>query len=127
MKVPTLSPGNRGYDVVTITTTSAMLGPWNRDFQHHGRAGHLAGRRCSSLTYAQYAHSSRLARRAPRSGTCPSYHGSRGLARRVLGRARAERERHRALEHDLAVDAGDPAQDPHPAAQPIDDRLDHDH
>ena len=24
MKVPTLSPGNRGYDVVTITTTSAM-------------------------------------------------------------------------------------------------------
>src|SRR6478609_8544277 len=56
-----------------------MLVPWNRDFWHNFRAGHPAGRRCSSLTYVQYAHSSRLARRAPRSGPCASYHVSRGL------------------------------------------------
>src|SRR6476469_836411 len=60
-----------------------MLGPWNRDFWHKLRAGHPAGRRCSSLPYAQYAHSSRLARRAPRSGPYASYHGSRGLAAAV--------------------------------------------
>jgi len=41
-----------------------------RDSQHNSRAGHPVRRRCSSLTYAPYARSSRLASRAPRAGTC---------------------------------------------------------
>ena len=56
------------------------LVPWKRDDSHNSRAGHPASRRCSSLTYAQYARSSRLAIRAPRSGTYASHHASRGLA-----------------------------------------------
>jgi tetratricopeptide (TPR) repeat protein len=60
------------------------LVPWNRDDSHHSRAGHPVWRRCSSLTYAQYARSSRLASRAPRSGPYASHHGSRGLALRVI-------------------------------------------
>jgi hypothetical protein len=59
------------------------LVPWNRDDSHNSRAGHPGRRRCSSLTYAQYARSSRLASRAPRSGTCASHHGSRGLVQAV--------------------------------------------
>jgi hypothetical protein len=56
------------------------LVPWNRDVSHNSRAGHPGWRRCSSLTYAQYARSSRLAIRAPRSGPYATHHGSRGLA-----------------------------------------------
>ncbi len=63
--------------------SAAMLVPWNRDFSDNSRAGHTASRRCSSLTYGRYACSSRLAIRAPRSGTYPSHHGSRGLGRIV--------------------------------------------
>ena len=42
--------------------------------------GHPGWRRCSSVTYAQYSPSSRLASRAPRSGTYATHHASRGLA-----------------------------------------------
>jgi hypothetical protein len=53
--------------------------PWNRDESHNSPAGHPGSRRCSSFTYGQYAHSSRLAIRAPRSGTYTTHHGSGGL------------------------------------------------
>ena len=49
---------------------------------HNSRAGHPAWLRCSSLKYAQYSRSSRLAVRAPRSGTYATHHASRGLAAR---------------------------------------------
>ena len=58
------------------------LVPWKRDDSHNSLAGRPVWLRCSSLTYAQYARSSRLASRAPRSGTCVSHHASRGLATR---------------------------------------------
>ena len=44
------------------------LVPWKRDSYQNSRAGHPASRRCSSLKYAQYSRSSRLAIRAPRPG-----------------------------------------------------------
>src|SRR5687767_8124622 len=56
------------------------LVPWKRDSSHNSRAGQPAWRRCSALTYAQYARLSRLAIRVPRSGTCARNHASRGLA-----------------------------------------------
>ncbi len=56
------------------------LVPWKGDDSHNSRARHPASLRCSSLTYAQYAQSSRLAIRAPRAGTYASHHASRGLA-----------------------------------------------
>ncbi len=56
------------------------LVPWKRDSSHNSRAGHPGSRRCSSLAYALYSRSSRLAIRAPRSGTYASNHASRGLA-----------------------------------------------
>ncbi|MEN3340075.1 MAG: hypothetical protein V7647_3751 [Acidobacteriota bacterium] len=40
--------------------------------------------------------------------------------------ARAERKRHRALDDNVAVDAGYAAEEPHPAAQPPDVRFDDD-
>jgi hypothetical protein len=52
------------------------LVPWNRDASHNSRAGPPGSLRCSFLTYAQYARSSRLAIRAPRSGTYATHHGS---------------------------------------------------
>ncbi len=57
--------------------------PWKRDASHNSRARHPASRRCSSLRYAQYPRSSRLAIRAPRSGTYATHHASRGLAHAV--------------------------------------------
>ena len=86
------------------------LVPWKRDASHNSRAGHPVWRRCSSLTYAQYARSSRLASRAPRSGTYARHHASRGLA--ALEQPRTFRlRRHHHLERYLdAVHAnGDPA------------------
>ena len=62
-----------------LAPRAARLVPWKRDFYDNSRAGHPASRRCSSLTYAQYARSSRLAIRAPRSGTYHRNHASRGL------------------------------------------------
>ncbi|MBA3887585.1 MAG: transporter [Acidobacteria bacterium] len=56
------------------------LVPWKRDASHDSQAGHPGSRRCFSLAYAQYARSSRLAIRAPRSGTYATHHASRGLA-----------------------------------------------
>ena len=63
---------------------ATCLVPWKRDSYDNSRAGHPASRRCSSLTYAQYARSSRLAIRAPRSGTSHRNHASRGLAVRPV-------------------------------------------
>ena len=48
----------------------------NRDSSHNSRAGHPGSPRCSSLKYAEYSRSSRLAIRAPRSGTYATNHGS---------------------------------------------------
>jgi len=42
--------------------------------RHNSRAGHPASLRCSSLRYSQYPRSSRLAIRAPRSGTYVTIH-----------------------------------------------------
>ena len=54
----------------------------HRDSSHNSRAGHPGWLRCSSLTYSRYARSSRLAIRAPRSGTYATNHGDRTLAAR---------------------------------------------
>ncbi len=69
-----------------------------RDSHHNSRAGHPAWRRCSSLTNPRFARSSRLASRAPRSGThatnyadgtlvdaAPVSTGIAGLDHRLLG------------------------------------------
>ena len=62
---------NRGRDVRRAVRRGliATLVSRIRDSSHNSRAGHPGWRRCSSLTYAQYARSSRLASRAPRSAT----------------------------------------------------------
>ena len=44
--------------------------------RHNSRAGHPASRRCSSLRYARYPRSSRLAIRAPRPGFMPRSTGT---------------------------------------------------
>ncbi len=44
--------------------------------RHDSRAGHPASRRCSSLRYSRYPHSSRLAIRAPRPGLMPRSTGT---------------------------------------------------
>ncbi|MGH9350536.1 MAG: caspase family protein, partial [Vicinamibacterales bacterium] len=62
-----------------------QLVSWNRDGSHNSQAGHPGSLRCDSLTYGQYSRSSRLAIRAPRSGTSTTHHRSRGLAILLLG------------------------------------------
>src|SRR5216683_4807913 len=56
-----------------------------RDSRHNSRAGHPGWLRCSSLKYSRYSRSSRLAGRAPRSGTYATNHaaGTLAAARRV--------------------------------------------
>ena len=70
------------------------------------RAGHPALRRCSSLTYAQYARSSLLAPRAWRSGrhAPASVPIQRGQATRHIGRARVSSGTH-VENHSPLVDA----------------------
>ena len=79
-------------DQATVSIDLSGGGPEaTRDDSHKSRAGHPGWRRCSSLTYAQYARSSRLASRAPRSGIPREPpQASRGLA------AVVEEERRRA-------------------------------
>src|SRR5438093_13413861 len=62
--------------------SSAALVSRNSDSSHNSRAGHPGWLRCSSLTYSRYARSSRLAIRAPRSGTYATNHcyGTLGTA-----------------------------------------------
>src|SRR6266513_5268652 len=60
------------------STVSAARG--ESDSSHNSRAGHPGWLRCSSLTYSRYARSSRLAIRAPRSGTYATNHCYRTLA-----------------------------------------------
>src|SRR5947208_6556253 len=82
----------------------------NRDSSHKSRAGHPSStptrlprrgprgwRRCSSLTYSRYARSSRLAIRAPRSGTYATNH-----CYGTLNPNSFEVELHRAREWDHA-------------------------
>jgi HlyD family secretion protein len=57
---------------------TTRLVPWKRDPSHNFRAGRLRWRRCC-FTHA-HARPSRLASRAPRSGTRARAHPSRGLA-----------------------------------------------
>src|SRR5437773_514467 len=57
-----------------------LLVSCNSDSSHNSRAGHPGWLRCSSLTYSRYARSSRLAIRAPRSGTYATNHCYRTLA-----------------------------------------------
>src|SRR6266513_4571890 len=59
------------------STVSAARG--ESDSSHNSRAGHPGWLRCSSLTYSRYARSSRLAIRAPRSGTYATNHCYRTL------------------------------------------------
>ena len=80
----------------------------NSDSSHDSRAGHPGWLRCSSLTYSRYARSSRLASRAPRSGThatnhrsgtpqnpdVRSDHGCEYPGRRSTGRNRTRRRCH---------------------------------
>ena len=56
---------------------TSVLSAW---FAHNSRAGHPGWRRCSSLKYSRYSRSSRLAIRAPRSGTYAAIHADRTLA-----------------------------------------------
>ncbi len=58
-----------------------------RGSRHNSRAGHPGWRRCSSLKYSRYSRSSRLAIRAPRSGTYAAIHADRalGLALAIAG------------------------------------------
>ena len=58
----------------------SRLVPWKRGSSPNSRAGHPGWLRGSSLTYAEYARSSRLAIRAPRSGTEATNHASRGTS-----------------------------------------------
>src|SRR5439155_5023936 len=64
--------------------SSAALVSRNSDSSHNSRAGHPGWLRCSSLTYSRYARSSRLAIRAPRSGTYATNHCYGTLDRRAL-------------------------------------------
>ena len=93
--------------VALLALVGVIIGglvPWIRDVSHNSRAGRPVWRRCSSLAYAQYARSSRLASRAPRSGTYARHHESRGLAlRRSAGRIDTGSGRWRAT---LALVAG---------------------
>src|SRR5437773_3886243 len=61
--------GSAGRAAVPATPVSR-----NSDSSHNSRAGHPGWLRCSSLTYFRYARSSRLAIRAPRSGTYATNH-----------------------------------------------------
>src|SRR5213594_2839531 len=56
------------------TSSPLNLVSRNSDSSHNSRAGHPGWLRCSSLTYSRYARSSRLAIRAPRSGTHATNH-----------------------------------------------------
>jgi AraC-like DNA-binding protein len=59
---------------------SRLLVSRPRDSQHKSRAGHPASLRCSSLTNSRFARFSRLAIRAPRSGTYVTNHAAGTLA-----------------------------------------------
>ena len=65
---------------MAVLSCGVVLVPWKRDASDNSRAGHPRCRRCSSVEYSRYSPSSRLAIGAPRSGTCPRHHVSRGLA-----------------------------------------------
>src|SRR5438128_3868131 len=68
----------------TVSANSGPKGPVSRHrgSRHNSRAGHPGSLRCSSLRYSRYPRSSRLAIRAPRSGTYATIHGDGTLARR---------------------------------------------
>jgi hypothetical protein len=51
-----------------------LLVPRNSGSSHDSRAGHPGRLRCSSFEYSRYSQSSRLAGRAPRSGTYATIH-----------------------------------------------------
>jgi hypothetical protein len=73
------------------------------------RAGHPASRRCSSLTYRQYAHSSRLAIRAPRSEACYTTRQDRPLVRSIPDEPRLTRSVRSGLRNPLRQAAPIPA------------------
>ena len=52
--------------------------------RHNSRAGHPGWRRCSALKYSRYSRASRLASRAPRSGTYATIRWDRTLAQCLL-------------------------------------------
>src|SRR5947208_9085948 len=87
--------------------SSAALVSRNSDSSHNSRAGHPGWLRCSSLTYSRYARSSRLAIRAPRSGTYATNHCYGTLAGADRFAQRASRLLHGL--HDVLI-AGAPAQ-----------------
>ena len=59
--------------------------------RHNSRAGHPGWLRCSFLKYSRYSRSSRLASRAPRSGTYATIHRDWTLGWRRCGCQRADR------------------------------------
>ena len=88
-QLPASAPCNtRRSDRVAQTD----LVSWNSGSSHNSRAGHPGSRRCSSLKYARYSRSSRLAIRAPRSGTYATNHCSRTLAASTCRRRRRFRQ-----------------------------------
>jgi len=78
------TPSDRNTPVDLITADSLASGKLvsgPSGSRHNSRAGHPGWRRCSSLKYTPYSRSSRLASRAPRSGTYVTIHWDRTLAR----------------------------------------------
>src|SRR4249920_2254771 len=59
--------------------SASSLVPWKRVPSPNSRAGHPGWRRCSALKYSRYSRASRLAIRAPRSGTYATTHVVRAL------------------------------------------------
>ena len=88
-----------------------VLVPWKRDDSHNSRAGHPVWPRRSSLTYAQYARSSRLASRAPRSGIHAANHAA-GTLGVVLSKVSCEssiQAEERASGHEMCIGSRCPA------------------
>src|SRR5712692_7496950 len=97
-----------------------------RDSRHNSRAGHPGWLRCSSLKYSRYSRSSRLAGRAPRSGTYATNHVAGTLAIVValllcgapvpaVAQETADRQAAQVAGQAAPAAAHDPANQPEPA------------
>jgi hypothetical protein len=93
-KVPAVSSAPDGQDRGTVPAFAGggrlpsfsnfwtILVSRPHDSRHNSRAGHPGWRRCLSLTNSRFARSSRLASRAPRSGTYATNHAVGTVAAR---------------------------------------------
>src|SRR6188768_755204 len=134
MKVPTESPGNLGYDVVTITTTSGMSAraehePPRHDQrlqQHVGRQlrlplaaldeddGDLADAKAASAPLIEHLDEERVAIR----DHVGDRHSLQGLAAPAAVAAGTVRRRERRDEADVAIAEG---AEENPVQRPVDD------